>query len=359
MLLVMMLLGGAGMLSAKTFNMPAWYDLELKLSGAPEVGRPLTITASLTPLLGEIRNLTAKFVLPPGWVTRMQNLPTGPGAVGQALQFVCEVVPPAPLPLGNIGFSFSADVPKTALLAAVARDPELDANTLADVKQRIEALPARGEGYADAEFILTEVEGFYPLGPDVWTTYDNRLAGKFGRGVVYFADAERSVDQAREVVELYGRLQQLIAHNASFPRIMQNAGVDLNAKRLEVLESLYALAVASYQKGETAAAAEFLRKFMNETDDMPQGAALPQVVAARNLNGLTAWLAGDKKKAEQELRDAFYTDRRQPLQRYVLRNLALLYLERGERDLARQTFGLARQLKPDWGMLASEAASVR
>jgi len=92
---------------------------------------------------------------------------------------------------------------------------------------------------------------------------------------------------------------------------------------------------------------------------MPKGAALPQVVAARNLNGLTAWLAGDKKKAEQELRDAFYSDRRQPLQRYVLRNLALLYLERGERELARQTFGLARQLKPDWGMLASEAASVR
>ncbi len=342
---------------ASTIQLPAWYEFTAALEAIPQVDQPVPVVASLTALVGDIENISISLVLPPGWTADKTSdvLARLPAKSTHAFRFL--VKPAGPLPNGGIGCSFQARSPKAALISAIRATGHDLAEAMA---QAVANAPETGSGYADIAFALFAEEGFYPLGGTMWLAYDDRLKPSDAlRGPSVWKDEMISTHQAETDVEMFERLQQQLAANPQLAEQLAANGIDVARKRGDALHALLILATEAYLKGEFPRSLELLTRFEGAMSALAADQQLELRIAGRNLRALCLWASGNKRGAEDLLRETFYLNRKLPIQRYVLRNLGLMTLDKGDRNTAREMFRLALDIKPAYTLLQKELAQLQ
>ncbi len=337
--------------SAGMPGLPSWYRFNATLSEAPRVGVPVVVQATVTSLLGDLEGIKVSLLTPPGWSQATQAALLDRLASGASTCFTFSLTPGAPMPNGSIGCKLSVKTPKSALIEQAGRLFPQEVNK---IKSALSGWPDVHETFTDMPFALYPEEGFYPLESDMWLTYDDRLKPEgFTRGPALYRDGMITPFQAQTDVEMYDRLQGLIKSDPKLASTLEGQGIDLKKKKFDQLLGLYVLAVEAYLKGDQPNAESLLNRFVTESRD---AAAVPVelVTAAENLRGLAAWASGDRRTAEQALQRAFYRNRKLPIQRYILRNIGLLMVARGDRATAREMLRLASEMKPAYVLAVDE-----
>jgi len=333
-------------------QMPEWYRFSAVLKQPPQVNRPVTVIATLTALAGDIIDIHVALNIPPRWTPASPTAVLDRLAAGTSRTFVFELQPSGPLPNGSIGCSFNAVVPKEGIIKSIKASSQQEFDAMANV---VRNRPERGQGYADIAFALFPEEGFYPLGADMWLMYEDRLTPSgMLRGPVLFRDTLLSPFQAQTDVEMYEKVEALMAADKKAAASIQASGVDLGKKRLDYLAGLYVLAMEAFLKKEYAEPRKWLDKIDAEFSREPRGLPEYMRIAAGNLRAVCHWAKGEKKMAEDVFRATFYLNRKLPLQRYTLRNLGLFQHERGDKAGAREMMRLALDFKPAYLLLSEE-----
>ncbi len=357
--LAVVLLAAAGTPApAATTQIPPWYTLTAILEAPPQVKIPLTVRVTVGAPLVELRDIEIVLVPPLGWAdTATPSQRIDRLSVGETRTLAFPLTPTGPVPHGSIVVFLRAPVPKTAIQEVLRATMGDDGPAMAE---RVAAWPAQGEGITEIAFSLHPEEGFYPLTGDMWTTYDDRLKGEQAlRGPVLFRETVVTPFQAQTDVEMHDKLTSLLQADPTFAGTLEAQGVDLARKRQDLLLGLYVLATEAFLKGDTAAAQSFLTRLQGELEKAPPAIGQPLQIPAGNLQGLVQWALGDRKAAEETLRSTFYRDRKAPVQRYLLRNIGLLMLEKGDQTTAREMFRLALELKPAYTLLQEEFARLK
>lgn len=337
--------------SAKQMSPPEWYRLSAVLATPPMLENPVEVLATLTCSFGEMRQIEIGLHLPAGWTPASPAERLDKLASGSSRVFRFSLRPGSPLPNGSIGCWFSALAPKAAMADSLRQMGDQGKELAKVVLSR----PDRGTGFTDIPFALFPEEGFFPLGADMWVGYDDRLKQNgMQRGPSFFHETLISPHQATTDAEMYQRLVGQLAANPGLAQTLKESGIDLDRKRQDVLGGLYVLAQESFLKSVWAEAEERLARFEEIGRELPPD-RLPELrIAAGNLRGLVLWSKGDRRAAEKALQDTFYARRKSPAQRYVLRNLALLALQRGDNASAREGLRLALEFKPQWPLATRE-----
>ncbi|HNV70382.1 MAG TPA: hypothetical protein PKO06_11835 [Candidatus Ozemobacteraceae bacterium] len=342
---------------ARTIQIPAWYEFSAALEEVPQIDQPVHFIASLTALVDDIDNVSVSLVLPPGWSADKTSDTLAKLPAKQTHGFRFLIKPAGPLPNGGIGCSFQARVPKAALIESVRATGHDLGEAMA---QAIANSPDVGNGYTDVAFALFAEEGFFPLGETMWLAYDDRFKPSEAlRGPSVWKDELISTHQAETDVEMFDRLKQQLTSNPRLAEQLARNGIDVNRKRGDALHAQLVLATEAYLKGEFPRCLEWLTRFEGEMAAGEAGQQLELRIAGRNLRSLCLWASGNKRDAEELLRETFYLNRKLPVQRYVLRNLGLLTLEKGDRNTAREMFRLALEIKPAYSLLKKEFALLQ
>ncbi|MBP7632548.1 hypothetical protein KBA41_00140 [Candidatus Ozemobacteraceae bacterium] len=337
-------------------KLPSWYGFDASLADIPRIGVPVDVLATVTSRLGVLEDIAVSLLLPQGWTCTPREEPKGRLGSGSSLLFRFTVTPAGPLPNGSIGCRLRVRAPKAELIREAGRRFPEEANKIA---QTINTWPDMHEAFADMAFALYEEEGFYPLGPDMWITYDDRLRPEGAvRGPCLYRDVMITPFQAQTDVEMFDKLQALLKSDPKLGPSLAEKGIDLKKKRFDQLLGLYVLAVEAYLKSDFPAAEALLNRFVTESGEAP-AVSVELAVAAENLRGLAAWASGDRRTAEQALQKAFYKNRKLPVQRYILRNIGLLMIAKGDRSSAREMFRLATEMKPAYILAGEEYARLK
>ncbi len=337
-------------------KLPSWYGFEASMADIPRIGVPVEVLATVTSRLGDLEQVDVSLILPQGWTQAAREAPKGRLGSGSSRLFRFAVTPAGPLPNGSIGCKLRVRTPKAELIREAGRRFPEEANKIA---QTINAWPEMHEAFTDMAFALYKEEGFYPLGPDMWITYDDRLRpGEAVRGPCLYRDVMITPFQAQTDVEMFDKLQELLKSDPKLGPSLAEKGIDLNKKRFDQLLGLYVLAGEAYLKGDFPAAEALLNRFVTESGEAA-GVPVELAVAAENLRGLAAWAAGDRRTAEQALQKAFYKNRKLPVQRYVLRNIGLLMIAKGDRSSAREMFRLVSEMKPAYVLAGEEYSRLK
>lgn len=357
-LLCLILIGAAATppASADTPKLPSWYRFDAALADVPRIGVPIDVLATVTSLLGDLEDVSVSLLLPQGWTQIVREGPKGRLGSGSSRLFRFSVTPAGPLPNGSIGCRLRVHTPKAALIREAGRLFPEETNK---ISQAISNWPEIHEAFTDMAFALYKEEGFYPLGADMWITYDDRLKPESAvRGPCLYRDVMITPFQAQTDVEMFDKLQALLKSDPNLGPSLAAKGIDLKKKRFDQLLGLYVLAGEAYLKNDLPAAEALLNRFVTESGET---SAVPAelVVAAENLRGLAAWASGDRRTAEQALQKAFYKNRKLPVQRYVLRNIGLLMIAKGDRTSAREMFRLATEMKPAYVLAGEEYTRLK
>ncbi|RCK76720.1 MAG: hypothetical protein OZSIB_3312 [Candidatus Ozemobacter sibiricus] len=343
---------------AATTQIPPWYTLTATLEAPPQIKVPVVAKVTVGAPLVDLQDLEIVLVPPAGWAgtaTPSQRLDRLAAGETRTLSFT--LTPTGPVAHGSIVVFLRTPVPKGAIQEALRATMGEDGPAMAE---RVAAWPAHGEGITEIAFSLLPEESFYPLTGDMWTTYDDRLKKEPAlRGPVLFREAVVTPFQAQTDVDMHDRLTGLLQTDPTLAGTLEAQGIDLARKRQDLLLGLYVLATEAYLKGETATAQSFLARLQNELAQAPPAVGQALQIPAGNLRGLLQWSMGDRKAAEETLRATFYRDRKAPVQRYLLRNLGLLMLEKGDQTTAREMFRLALELKPAYTLLQEEYARLK
>ncbi|MBF0499112.1 MAG: hypothetical protein HQM09_03205 [Candidatus Riflebacteria bacterium] len=337
-------------------RLPEWYRFSATLNGSPSIGTQSQLLATLSALIGDIHDIEVQLMLPTGWIAspssaRLDHIPVGEGHM-----FRFCLTPSGALPNGSIGCSFTAMSPKQAILEH-CRTLGADG---AEIARSTQALPEKSGGFTDVAFALFPEEGFYPLSSDMWLDYDDRLkTGEMQRGPSFYKDPLITTFQARTDIEMYERLKAKLASEPAFAKTLQETGIDLARKRADVCAGYYVVALEAFLKGSFSETESALNAFNAVESEIKDDRLGDLQTAAGNLRALTLWSKGDRKSAEAILRATFYQRRKAAVQRYVLRNLGLLSLERGDHVNARESFRLALDLKPSYALLSKEFSALK
>ena len=343
--------------SAYTDGIPEWYRLSAILAATPEVDRPIEVLASLTAITGDLQDVHIKLLLPPGWAPASPSEDLAILKAGQTRVFRFSIKAASPLPNASIGCCFTAKVPKTALAEKI-RSMKLPEGEL--MIKAVERWSDLGTGYTDISFALFAEEGFFPIGNDMWTLYDDRLKPKgMLRGPSLYKNEVITIHQAEIDVQMYSRLQKELVANPSLAEQLKQSGVDIGRKQGDALNAFLVLGTDAFLRGEFPQVLSIMERLEAESKRCPPDHFIDLRIAAANLRALARWSNGDHREAETLLRDAFYQNRKNPVQRYVLRNLGLLMIDKGDKGTAREMFRLALEMKPSFTLLAQESAHIK
>lgn len=342
--------------SAEMPRLPSWYTFDAALADIPRVGIPVDVLATVTSLLGDLEDVSVSLLLPQGWGKATPSTALARLASGSSRLFRFSVTPAGPIPNGSIGCRLRVRAPKAALIQEAGRRFPEEANK---ISQTIHSWPEMHESFTDMAFALYAEEGFYPLGSDMWITYDDRLRPEDAvRGPCLYRDVMITPFQAQTDVEMFDKLQGLLKSDPKLETSLEAKGIDLKKKKFDQLLGLYVLAVEAFLKNDQPAAEALLNRFVTDNGESPV-VPVELVIAAENLRGLAAWASGDRRTAEQALQKAFYRNRKLPVQRYVLRNIGLLMLAKGDRATAREMLRLASEMKPAYVLAAEEHGRLK
>lgn len=359
-LLILIIMSGifsADSLPAATINMPEWYRLSAVFDGSPRVNEKIGVIATLSALVGEIRNIKIELKVPKGWTPATPTAQLDRLASGTSRAFFFQLQAGGPVPNGSIGVSFTGQVPKNGIGAAIRAPSREEAEAMLEV---VKKLPDQGGGYADIAFSLFAEEGFFPLGSDMWLFYDDRMTPPgMIRGPVLYRDSVLTLFQAQTDVEMYEKLLKLLASDEKAAAMIRNSAVNLDRKKQDYLTALYVLATEAFIKRDLDACLSNITKLEEAGKDLRESYFLDLGIASGNLKALCYWAKGEKKQAENNFRDIFYKNRKHPAQRYVLRNLGLLQLEKNDKANGREMLRLALELKSAYTLLEKEYSLVK
>lgn len=351
--LILLFLVCGNSLEASTIQVPDWYLLDASLSSAPEMGKPLAVKIKLQALIGDLNNSRIKIILPDSWSADKAEVAVATIKEGNTTDIEFAITPATFLRQGSIVIEAALHVPVQGLADKIKK--EFAENAAVGLIESVKKWPALTKRYADISFAMLEEESFYPLSGDMWLAYDDKLSPAEGfRGPVFYEDSIITVHQAQTDLEMFEKLENYTKADPQLLAKMIESGIDIDRKRQDQFIALYVLAVKSYQERNFHNALNFLERFASRIANEATNSYENMKIAAANLRGLTFWAQGNRRLAEDSLKKAFYSNRKNPLQRYVLRNLGLLMLAGNDRNTAAEMFRLAQSMKQGYTLLTKE-----
>lgn len=343
-------------LSASTLQVPEWFKLTTSLEHAPELNQTVALHATLHAIIGNISDAQIRLILPEGWKSDPELIKVAGVKAGSQHLAVFKVTPGSYLSQGSVVVEATFQVPRNDLIAYFKREMPQDATELSETISR---WPDQTKRYADISFALTPEETFYPLSNDMWLSYDDRIISQEGfRGPVYYEDPLITAHQAQTDVEMFSKLEDYVKADPELLNKMNESGIDINRKLYDHLNGLYVLAVKAYQDDSLDIAGSFIDQFEAAINKQPASSFANLRIAAGNIKGLIFWGKGQRRVAEDVFKKTFYSNRKHPLQRYVLRNIGLLMLAGKDSSTAAEMFRLARSFKQGYTLLESESELV-
>jgi tetratricopeptide (TPR) repeat protein len=342
---------------AATVQLPEWYQMELDLSQPPRLNEKLQAKVTLRSIAGDLENVTIRLIIPEGWKVDVAQKQIKLIKSGDKTTVSFEIVPVSYLSQGSIIAEASLKVPFSALEELIAREhPEQSKAMIATLR----SWPPVSKRYSEASFALVAEESFYPLGQGMWLNYaDNLTTAEGFRGPVFFDDGLITTHQAQTDVEMFEKLQTYSKADPELEKKLNESGIDIERKKLDQLNGLYVLATRMFISKEFQQALDFINRLETESKTLANENIENLEIAALNLKGLIFWGMNQKRLAEDFLKKAFYRNRKNPLQRYVLRNIGLLMLANGEKSVAEQMMRLATAFKEGYTLLEQEYEKVK
>jgi hypothetical protein len=338
---------------AATLQVPEWFSLTARLERAPELNQSIELQAELQSVIGTLNDVQIRLILPESWQAEPESARISVIEAGSRHKAVFKVTPGSYLSQGSIVVEAAFVVPKSELIAHFNREIPEDAGELSETVRR---WPDTTKRYVDISFALTPEETFYPLADDMWLSYDDRIIVHDGfRGPSYYEDPLISAHQAQTDVEMFGKLEEYIKSDPNLLETMQKSGIDVKRKRYDKLNGLYVLAVKAYQDNSLDMAGNFIEQFESAIKSEPATAYENLRIAAGNIRGLVFWGKGQRRLAEEAFKKTFYSNRKHPLQRYILRNIGLLMLAGKDAATAGEMLRLARGFKKGYTLLDKES----
>ena len=308
-------------------------------------------------LIGEIGFAKITIMLPENWKSDRDSIQIENLRPGQKHSVSFKVVPGSSLRQGSIIVEAHMATPKKALIQKVKTDFPEDSNAMT---ASILKWPGQIKSYSEIAFAITPEESFYPLSENMWTKYDNGLKpDNFSHGPVYYENSVISEFQAQTDLEMYEKLEKLLSTDPTMEEKLIKSGLNLNKKKADQLSAMYVLATKAFQGKNFQQALDFIDRLQTELKDGESGFHKSLSIAAGNLKGIVFWEKGQKRLSREAFKQTFYSNRKHPLQRYVLRNLGLLLLSTQEKSSAAQMFRLALEMKPSYTLLNSEYEKVK
>ncbi len=340
-------------LQAATLQVPEWFKLAASLERAPELNQPVALHATLHAIIGNITDAQIRLILPEGWKSEPEMIKIPGIRAGSDQSTVFKVTPSNYLSQGSIVVEAAFQVPKDDLITYIKR--EMPQN-LAELGETIYRWPDLTKRYVDISFALTPEETFYPLSSEMWLSYDDRIIAQEGfRGPAYYEDPLITAHQAQTDVEMFSKLEGYVKADPGLLEKMKESGIDVNRKLYDHLNGLYVMAVKAYQDNSLDIASSFIDQFEAAINKQAATSFENLRIAAGNIKGLIFWGKGQRRLAEDVFKKTFYSNRKHPLQRYILRNIGLLMLAGKDSSTAAEMFRLARSFKEGYTLLENES----
>lgn len=344
----------------ETRQIPEWFRFSAALSATPQMGKPLEVLATVTALIGDLTDIHVRLMLPAGWAPASPAANLDRIASGSSRLFTFQVQTAGALPNGSIGCFLEAKTPKAAIGSALPQAMGLTRPEADLLGKRIQQLPDLTSAFTDIAFAVYPEEGFYPLGSDMWQVYVDHLTPKgMIRGPVLYKDSIYGVFQAQTDVEMYQKLEKLVKSDPRAADSLKVSGIDLNRKTQDYTVAQYVLAVEALVKKNYVESFNRIETMEKTWKSLPETVQTDLKVAAGNVKAVCRWATGDKKGAEEMFRNTFYSQRKLPAQRYTLRNLGLLCLDRGDLSNGREMLRLSLEMKAGYSLLQEEMKLVK
>ena len=340
--------------NAETMQVPQWYSLKATLDEPPVVGKSVCLNVELQSIIGDLNNVSIKLILPEGWTVDKKQKSVKKIEAGKTEQIKFSVLPKNELSQGSIVVEAVFDIPKTSIYNAIDKITS-DKNASEGLKATVKAWPNPAKRYTDTAFAIFPEESFYPLTGDMWVNYADELSpGKGFKGPVYYNDSLISLHQAQTDVEMFNKLNVLLKTDMTLAVNLTESGIDLNKKRFDYLNGLYALAVDAWKNQDFQTALDFLELLEKESVELKKSYADYLKIATGNMRALVFWKQGQRRLAEEAFKNAFALNRKHKLQRYILRNIGLLMYSANDKETAKQMFLLAKNIKSGYILLDKE-----
>jgi hypothetical protein len=356
-LMILMLLLVSGSVQAATVQFPPWYSMTLELGNAPQVNKSLEVKLNIKALIGDLQTTKVRLIFPEDWQIEKAQQTINLIKEGEEKTISFTLTPKSYLAQGSIIAEALFNVPVTALARHIRRElPQQEAGMI----EALNAWPKVSKRYAEISFALLEEESFYPLDSAMWLNYYDKLAPREGfKGPVFYDNPVVSAYQAQTDVEMFEKLIGYVKTDPALAAKLAASGVDVNKKRYDQLNGLYVLAVRSFLENNPDQARGFITRLENEIEKIDSDLAESLLIATYNLKGIIFWSLNNKRLAEDFLKKAFYHNRKHPLQRYVLRNIALLMLAKDEKTTAEHMMRLAVNIRSGYTQLEKEYEKVK
>lgn len=352
-----MILASISMANAAIKQLPEWYEMKVDLDAPPQLHKELKAKVTIASIIGNLENVTVRLILPEGWTVDSQEKKPGLIKAGETAFVTFNIVPQNFLTQGSIIAEASLIVPKQAIENQIQNNFPNEAK---EMIQSVRAWPKVTKRYSEISFALLEEESFYPLNSGMWLSYFAPLSPGDGfKGPVFYNDPIVTTYQAQTDVEMYEKLVNYIKADPALETKLTESGIDLNKKKYDQLNGIYVLATNAFIEKNFTQAKSFIERLESELKNLNSGWVQNLEIAALNLKGIIFWTMNQKRLAEDSLKKAFYTNRKNPLQRYVLRNISLLMLSNNEKTTAEHMMRLALDLKPGYTQLEKEYSKVK
>lgn len=356
-LMTMIFLSGFSVCNAATVQMPEWYSMTVDLKAAPRINQQNTVEVKLTAIVGNLQDSRIRLIAPDGWQLEPAEKTIKMVSSGQTETVSFKIVPTGYLAQGSIIAEAGLKVPFAAIEEEIRGK---HANQAEEMIKSLRQWPTASQRYSEISFALMPEESFYPLTQGMWLNYaDNLSATREFRGPVFFDDAIITTHQAQTDVEMYEKLLNYSKADPGLTQKLIESGIDLKRKKFDQLNGLYVLATRLFMEKNFQESLNFLNRLETELIEQKAGNIENLEIAAYNLKGLVFWGLNQKRLAEEFLKKAFYRNRKNPLQRYVLRNIGLLMYSGGEKAVAEQMFGLAAGFNTGYTLLEQEYEKVK
>jgi len=342
---------------AATVQIPDWYKMSASLTDIPTMGSSFEVVVKLEALIGNLNDTEVRVIIPEGWSVEKAIQKQLMVKQGQTAEIRFPITPGSFLSNATIVVEAALRVPVNELSEYIKREfPDSAEGMIESVK----GWPAVSKRYTDVAFALLAEESFYPLSGDMWLSYDDRMAPqKEFRGPVFYQDPIVTAHQAQTDLEMFEKLENYLKADPQMLEKLAESGIDVEKKRHDQMIALYVLAAGAFVDRKHDLAIGFLDRLESQFPEKAGSNFESLRIAAANLRGLSFWANGQRRLAEEFLKKAFYINRKNPVQRYVLRNIGLLMIAAGDRDTAAEMFRLGLNMKPGYTVMSTEAGLVR
>jgi tetratricopeptide (TPR) repeat protein len=343
--------------TAATIQLPEWYRLEIVLDSTLKINTDVTASVRISSLIGDLQDTRIRLICPENWIVDSEEKFVKEIKAGDKASVAFKVRPTSYLAQGSIIAEAVLNVPFTALEQQIR---QTHPDQAAAMIKTLHNWPRVTKRYSEISFALLEQESLCPLDKAIWLNYHQQLApGNKFKGPVFYDDPVITTYQAQTDVEMFEKLQNYIKADPGLKKNLVESGIDLQKKKFDQLNGLYVLAARSFLDKNYEQARNFIDRFETEARNFNSELVENLEIAALNLKGLVFWSMDQKRLAEDYLKKAFYSNRKNPLQRYVLRNIALLMLANKERATAEHMMRLALGFKSGYTLLENEYEEVR